>query len=147
YRYLLGEAPPELVGLIVEDPTLFAHAASRLAREIVLSGVERRLEPLALERQLRARAAAWRRLLTAESARLGVPIEFETMRAGRRAALARAAGEADALIVETAAMHEALDVWLGLDPSAPLGTLVLTPARRPSGEVVVVIDETESIDV
>src|SRR5690606_37986063 len=41
YRYLLGEAPPELVGLIVEDPTLFAHAASRLAREIVLSGVER----------------------------------------------------------------------------------------------------------
>src|SRR5690606_7233545 len=91
YRYLFGDAPPEIVGLVLEDPALLAHAGSRLAREIVLSGVERRLDPQALERDLRARAAAWRRWLEAESARLGFQVALETVREERRAALARAA--------------------------------------------------------
>lgn len=146
YRYLLGDAPPEIVGLVVEDPALLAHAGSGLAREIVLSGFERRLDPQALERQLRARAAEWRRMLEAESARLGMRIALETVREERRAALAHAAEHADALIVESAAVREALEIWRALPPGAPLRTLVVTPERRPSGDIVVVIDEAEPHD-
>src|SRR5690606_32425454 len=146
YRYLLGDAPPEIVGLVVEDPALLAHAGSGLAREIVLSGFERRLDPPALERQLRARAAEWRRMLEAESARLGMRIALETVREERRAALAHAAEHADALIVESAAVREALEIWRALPPGAPLRTLVVTPERRPSGDIVVVIDEAEPHD-
>ena len=144
YRYLLGDAPPEIVGLVVEDPALLAHAGSGLAREIVLSGFERRLDPQALERQLRARAAEWRRMLEAERARLGMRIALETVREERRAALA--AEHADALIVESAAVREALEIWRALPPGAPLRTLVVTPERRPSGDIVVVIDEAEPHD-
>jgi len=142
YRYLFGDAPPEIVGLVLEDPALLAHAGSRLAREIVLSGVERRLDPQALERDLRARAAAWRRWLEAESARLGFQVALETVREERRAALARAAERADALIVEAAALAEALEIWAGLPPRAPLRALLVT-AGRARGDIVVVTDEAE----
>jgi len=141
YRYLLGEAPPEIVGLVVEDPALLAHAGSGLAREIVLSGLERRLDLAALERQLRARTAEWRRALEAESARLGVRVALETVRDERRAALARAAERADALVVEAGAVLEALEIWTALPPQAPLRTLVLTPARPRGADIVVVTDE------
>lgn len=141
YRYLLGDAPPEIVGLVVEDPALLAHAGSRLAREIVLSGLERRLELAALERQLRARAAEWRRALEAESARLGVRVALETVREERRAALRAAAERADALIVDTSALRDALDIWTTLPSRAPLRTLVLTPGRPRSADIVVVTDE------
>jgi len=145
YRYLLGDAAPELVGLVVEDPALLAHAGSRLAREIVLSGVERRLDPEALERELRARSAAWRRALEAESARLGVRIALETVRDERRRALARAAERADALVVDSAALRDALAIWGALPPSAPLHTLVLTPGRVPAGGIIVVVDDDDLV--
>src|SRR5690606_30854392 len=135
-RYLLGDAPPESVGLVVEDPALFAHAGSRLAREIVLSGFERRLDPQALDRELRARAAEWRRMLEAESARLGMSVALETVRDERRSALARAAERADALIVETAAMREALEIWRPLPPGAALRAPIVTPARPPTRRIV-----------
>ena len=141
YRYLLGDAPPEIVGLVVEDPALVALAGSRLAREIVLSGLERRLDLDALERQLRARASAWRRALEAESARLGISVALETVREERRAALARAAERADALIVEMGALRDALEMWTALPPHVPLRTLVLTPGRQRSTDIVVVTDE------
>lgn len=144
FRYLLGDAPPEIVGLVVEDPALLALAGSPLAREILLSGLERRLELDALERQLRARAAEWRRALEAESARLGVRVALETVREERRAALARAAERADALIVEAGAVRDALEVWTALPPHAPLRTLVLRSELPPGTDIVVVTDEAAS---
>lgn len=145
-RYVLDDAPAEIVGLVVEDPTMCAHAGSRLAREIVLSGLERRLDTPALERELRARAAAWRRTLEAEGARLGVRVALETVRTERRIALAQAAGRAETLIVETAALREALEVWFELPPDAPLRTLVLTPGRRAGRDIVAVTGASDSAD-
>ena len=142
YRYLLGDTPPELVGLFVEDLALLAHARSGLAREIMLSGLERRLELGGLERQLRARSAALRRLFETESARLGVRHGFEVARGDWDAVLGRAAEQADALVVEPPGARGALHVWsrVELDPLAPLRTLLLTRGGwRPGGEVAVLI--------
>lgn len=138
YRYLLGDAPPTIVGLLVENPRLIAHARSALAREIVLSGIERRLEPESLERQLRARWAELRRLFDAESARLGIDARLELVREDRRAALAKAAERADALVVERDAAAEALELWSSLTRPASLRALLLAPPRWPAvGEIVV----------
>lgn len=146
YRYLLGDAPPEIAGLVVEDPALLAHSGSRLAREIDHSGLERRLDAESLGRELRASSAVWRRELETECARLGMKTTFETVRDERRRALARAVERTDALIVEKAALHEALEIWSALSPDAPLRILVLTPRRRPAGDVVVVTDAAEPSD-
>ncbi len=141
YRYLLGDAPPTIVGLLVENPRLIAHARSALAREIVLSGIERRLEPESLERQLRARWAELRRLFDRESARLGIDAELELVREEPRTALAKAAERADALVVERDAAAEALELWSSRTRPAALRALLLAPPRWPAiGEIVVLAD-------
>lgn len=141
HRYLLGDAPPRLVGLLVEDPRLLAHAGAALAREIGLSGTERRLEPASLERQLRARWSQLRRLFETEGARLGIEAELEVVREERRVALARAIERADALVVERDAAADALELWSSLAPPAPLRALMLAPARWPvGGDVVMLVD-------
>lgn len=141
YRYLLGDAPPTIVGLLVENPRLIAHARSALAREIVLSGLERRLEPESLERQLRARWTELRRLFDIESARLGIDATLELVREERRTALAKAIERADALVVERDAAAEALELWSGVTRPASLRALLLAPPRWPAaGEIVVLAD-------
>lgn len=141
YRYLLGDAPPTFVGLLVENPRLIAHARAALAREIVLSGVERRLEPESLERQLRARWSELRRWFETESARLGIAAEVTLVRDDPRQALAKAIERADALVVERDAAADALELWSSLTRPATLRALLLAPPRWPvAGDVVVLAD-------
>ena len=145
YRYVV-DTPAEIIGLVVEDPAMFAHAESRLAREIVLSGLERRLEAAALERELRARAAEWRRTFEAGGAQLGIHVALETVRAERRTALAQAAARSEGLIVESAALREALEMWSRLPPDAPLRSLLIAAALHERGEVVAVHDGSDAAD-
>lgn len=145
YRHVV-DAPTEIIGMVVEDPAMFALARSRLAREIVLSGLERRLDAQALERELRARTAEWRRAFEAGGARLGLSVALETVRAERRAVLAQAAARSEALIVESTALREALEIWSQLPSNAPLRTLLVTAGRRMGGEIFAVIDASDAAD-
>jgi nucleotide-binding universal stress UspA family protein len=98
-RHLLGDLPTELLGLFIEDTLLLQHAGSRLAREVVLSGRERPLDPAALERQIRAQSAQVRACFERAAARLGLPHAFQVRRGEIVPELARQAAEAEALIV------------------------------------------------
>jgi hypothetical protein len=110
-RHLPQNAATELLGLFVEDARLLAHASSRLAREIVLSGGERALERPALERQMRAQAAEQRRRFESAAVRLGLPHAFHVARGERFAELVREAADAEALVVTLAAHAAALRGW------------------------------------
>lgn len=147
YRYLLGEAPPTIVGLFLEDPRLMAHARSTLAREFVLSGLERRFEAESIERQLRAHWSALRRLLEAEGRRLGIEPEVEIVREDPRAALGSAAERADALVVERDVAREALEIWARARGPQPLRALLLAPPEWPPiGDVVVLVGADSSAE-
>ncbi|HEX5420031.1 MAG TPA: hypothetical protein VFY39_08530 [Gammaproteobacteria bacterium] len=125
YLRVVGGEQAELLGLLVEDPRVAAHAGSRLAREIVLSGLERRLEPAGLERQLRARAAQLRRRFEAAAAKLGSRHDFQVVRGELLTEVLRAAERADALIVDAAGAPFAPSAW-----SLPDLQRLLRAARR-----------------
>ncbi|HEX7080000.1 MAG TPA: hypothetical protein VF329_03195 [Gammaproteobacteria bacterium] len=147
YRYLLGEAAPEVVGLFVEEEALLAHAGSQLAREIEMSGADRRLELAGLERQLRARSGALRRLFEAEGARLGLRAAFEVARGDCANVLSRAVERADALVADADAARAALEVWGRAGTTIPLRALLLTPGRWPqAGDVVLVVGRPADLD-
>jgi hypothetical protein len=149
YLQLLDEVPQQLLGLLLEDSDVLALARSQLAREIVLSGLERPLDPVRLERQLRAQSAGVRRSFERHAARLGVEFRFEIVRGEPLSELRRAAETADALVVDVAARGgAALDTW----PHRNLRQLAETPLRRvvftrqgwdAGTEVVAVVDAAE----
>jgi hypothetical protein len=107
-RYLQGSSAAELLGLFVEDSRLLAHASSALAREIVLTGRERRLERPALERQIRAQATEQRRRFEAAATHLGLRHAFHVARGEWVAELLHEAADAEALVVTLAAHAAAL---------------------------------------
>lgn len=115
FRLLIGEMQAELHALLIEDARLAAHAGSRLAREIVLSGQERALEPATLERQWRARAAAMRRRFEAAAAALGWRHEFRIVRGEPLAELEAAAGAADVMIVAGTELGPGSRRWSAAD--------------------------------
>lgn len=110
-RHLPEGAASELLGLFVEDARLLAHAGSALAREVVLTGLERPLERSTLERQMRAQAEEQRRRFESAAARLGLPHAFHVARGERLAELVREAVNAEALVVTLAARAAALRGW------------------------------------
>lgn len=114
-QQLLDIAATELVGIFVEDQRLVAHAASRLAREVIFSGQERSLDVRALERQLRARALEAKRRFEEDATRLGLQHEFQILRGDLVAELVRHAAHAEALIVGVARDTPlALQKWRGV---------------------------------
>jgi hypothetical protein len=146
FRLLIGEMQAELEALFIEDARLAAHAGSRLAREIVLSGQERPLEPATLERQWRARATAMRRRFAAAAAALGWRHEFRVVRAEPLAALEAAAGAADFMIVADAEHGAGSRTWSAADLhrlAAPrLRALLVARAGWTRGrEVIAVLTE------
>ncbi len=149
-RPLAGGAAAEVSGLLIEDPRLLAHAGSRLAREIVLSGLERRLEPAALERQLRAQAGQVRRRFESAAARLGWRHDFRVVRGERLDVIERAAETADALVVDALRGAEAASPWSPADlrrlARTPLAALLLLREGWTAGREIVVVlsDEAEA---
>lgn len=124
---LAEDAPQALLGVLFEDPEVLAIARSPLAREIVLTGAERTLDPIRLERQLRAQSAAVRRAFEQHAARLKLAHSFEVVRGEPLTELLRAARTADALVVDVVTRSVApLGGW----PSTLLRRLAETPLRR-----------------
>ena len=124
---LFDEARVELLGVLVEDRSVLAHAHSTLAREVVLSGLERRLDPTRLDRQLRARAGAVRKAFERGAARLGLVHSFEIVHGNPLDELRRAARGADALLIDASARAACR---LGDWPQRTLQELAGTPLRR-----------------
>ena len=124
---LLDEPPVELRGLLVEDVAVLACSRSMLAREVVPTGRERPLDPIRLERQLRAQSALVRRAFERDAARLGLEHVFEIVRGDPLSELQRAARMADSIVVDAAAraLHRP-----GAWPRHALRRLAETPLRR-----------------
>jgi hypothetical protein len=141
-RYLQSGAT-ELLGLFVEDARLLAHASSRFAREVVLSGSERPLERPALERQIRAQAEEQRQRFESAAARLGLRHSFHVARGERLAELMREATNAEALVVTLAARPAALRGWsvdaLRELAHAPLRTVLFAREGWSTGSRIVTL--------
>lgn len=101
-RWLTPTQAQEVLGLFVESESLLAHAQSRQAREVLLTGAARSLDRHILERQIRAEAARARSRFEAASARLGLVHRFETARGDFLHESIRRAAGAQALVVTMA---------------------------------------------
>jgi hypothetical protein len=149
-RYLIGDRPVELSGLLIEDTRLVAHTGSSLAREIVLSGLERRFDPPTLERQLRARAAAVRRRFEAGAAEFGWRHRFHVVRGELQAELLRAAGAADVVIVDAASSWSASSIWTPAELArlarSPLSALLVVREGWVRGREIVAVLSDEAED-
>lgn len=111
-RHLVLSGSPELVGVVVENVRLLEYARSRLAREIVPSGLERPLDAVLLERQMRAQSARVKAHFEAVAARLGLPHAFQIARGELVAELTGRTAEAEALIVSLSAAAGAAGTWV-----------------------------------
>jgi hypothetical protein len=143
-RYLPISAA-ELLGLFVEDARLLAHAASSLAREVVLSGGARPLERASLERELRAQAAEQRRRFEAAAGRLGLRHAFRIARGEPLEELLQGAAGAEALVV--AAGGFGLQTWtreaLHALAHAPLPSVLFARETWSTGTGIVAYLEDE----
>lgn len=149
-RQIVPTGALEMLGLFVENARLLEHAQSRLAREVMLSGRERRLEPQGLERQLRAEAARARAQFESAANRIGVAHGFQIARGDIAVELLRRATEAQALIVSLA--EEASRVGYGLGAAlrevlaAPLPLLLIARRGWLLGESIAVVVGNDAED-
>jgi len=147
---LLERRDRRLLGLAIEDTDLLAHARSRLATEIVLSGIARPLKLRNLERQLRAQSTAIRAAFEERASQLGLPHAFKILRGTAAAELTLAAAGADLLIVELPRVATGVQsVWsarLEQLSAAELPTVLFAREGWSAGNTVVaVIDTPEEI--
>lgn len=112
-RDIAIERDRRLLGLFIEDAEMLAHAQSRLATEVVLSGAARPLDFAKLESQLNAQSSAIRQIFEREATRLGLPHAFRTLRGRLVNELAVAAADADMLVIELARLTAgAQSIWV-----------------------------------
>ncbi len=147
-RCLFNESFRHLRGLFIEDPQLFEHARSRLAREVLISGIERRLEIGEIGRQLRAQAAEVRRQFESSAAMLGVPFSFEIARGEPLVEIARVVTGAELVVVSLS--HEAPEARTGWTATiqqlehAQIQTLLLARKGWSTGDAIIaVLDDSE----
>jgi hypothetical protein len=110
-RHIANRRGSELLGLFIEDIEILAHAQSRLAREIILSGMERPLNLSDLERQLRAQSSEARRIFERVAAQLGVPHAFQVSRGEVIDELVRMSAGAQILLVGVGTESAVSRVW------------------------------------
>lgn len=112
-RDIATDRDRKLLGLFFEDTALLAHARSRLATEVVLSGAARPLDLSRLERQLNAQSRTIQQIFEREAARLGLPHAFRTLRGQLVSELTVAAANADMLVIELAKLAaSAQSMWV-----------------------------------
>jgi hypothetical protein len=121
-RCILSENVTELLSVFVADVELLAHARSRLAREVLLSGAARRLDSEAVGRQMRALSSLAQRELDTGAARLGLQHSFRFARDETVIELAAEAHEADTLVVT-------LSEAFGIGPALRSALVKLVAAR------------------
>lgn len=141
---LSAGAGAELLGLFVEDVRMLEHARSHLAREIMLSGRERALEPAALERQLRAQSRIARARFEAAAARLKLQCAFQVARGEIPAELIRRAADTEIMVLSLA-RDTVLRVWeadaIRQLAQTPLRALLFARERWKNGAPVLVVLE------
>ncbi len=150
-RDIAVELDRKLLGLFIEDTELLAHAQSRLAKEIVLSGAARPLDFAKLEKQLNAQSLAIRQIFEREAARLGLPHAFRTLRGQLVSELAVAAASADMLVIELARLTAgAQSRWLGQLEQICLAdlpnVLYAREGWKSGSTVIAVIDEPSDVE-
>jgi len=150
-RCMIKEALPELIGLFIEDIRLLEHAHSRLAREVMHSGVERPLDLAALSRQLRAQSARVRRRFESAASELGLPCTFQIARGEVFAELTSRAAQAEALVVTFATQSTGLRAeWLAAVrqlSSQPVRSLLFAREGWTTGtSILAVIDESTNAE-
>lgn len=131
----------ELLGLFVEDQWLLEHAKSPLAREIVMSGLERPLETGRLERQLRAEATRVRGLFEAAAAQAGIRHGFRVARGELVEELLRAAANAEAIVVALTRSERRRGASLGALARAGLRALLFARESWLTGRNIVAVVE------
>jgi hypothetical protein len=143
----------EIESLFVEDATLLEIAAFPFAREISLSGRQRReLSPEIVARQMRAAAAAIARRLTALAQRAEVPFHLTVVRNEPIAALAQACAmhgpwNVVALGDPLSATDGALLAHLFTSVPGTTGLIVVGPmAKRAEGRIVAIVEDIADFD-
>jgi hypothetical protein len=138
----LASAPTlELLGLFVEDPWLLEHAKSPLAREVVMSGLERPLEAHRLARQLRAQATQARSGFEAAAARAGLRHGFQIARGELVDELLRAAANAEAIVVALTGRDRRRSATLGALTRAGLHALLFARESWLTGRSILTVVE------
>jgi len=115
----------ELLGVFVEDMRLLEHARSRLAREVLLSGVERPLDAKTLSRQIRAQSQRVRGDFEAAARKLGLPHSFRFARGEGYAELVLHSTGTETLVITAATSGAARAAW-----QPTLDTLLSASLRR-----------------
>jgi len=111
---LAGLLNAELVGVFVEDINLLRLAGLPFARELnAWSALERPLDPLAMERQLRLQAAKVRQALAGVATRRNIRWSFRIARGQVTGEILTAAAEADLLALGKASWAATRHVRLG----------------------------------
>jgi nucleotide-binding universal stress UspA family protein len=142
-RHLHRATAYEFLGLFVEDTYILNHAQSRLAKEVMLSGLERPLQRSTLERQLRAQSTQIRQQFEAAASQLGLFHSFRVARGELVAELVQQAQEAEALVISLTKNSPRLNELVGTAmerlSEAPLPLLLLAREGWFSGQCIVVL--------
>jgi len=135
----------DLTGLFIEDEDLLGLGGLDFVRQIdTRTGLARAIDTASMERELRAQASRARRRLEESATLRQVTWSFRVVRGRVQSAVAEAAGEADLVVLESAARPIARHLHLG----APCRTawrfcrsaLVLRAARPLAAPVAVLYD-------
>lgn len=132
----------ELTGVFVEDAALLGLSEHSFVRELRLPGHEwHPLDPGRIAEEVRAAAAAARRMLDAHCAALGVPSLFEIVRGDPTEAVAALLDTSDILaLIEPGTAAERLAAGMAAPATRPAATLLVPPrVRRHHGPVVALV--------
>ena len=137
----------QFLGLYVENQSLMEHARSRHAREVRLTGPQRELNPVTIERQIRAEARRARTLFEAAGTRLGMDCRFETARGDILLEPIRRAAGAQALVLSIAQTEEIRisrpDFLRQLFETGPPLVLIARPGWLSGRSVAVLVRDAE----
>jgi hypothetical protein len=145
-RHLSQDSGAELLGVLIEDVAVLEHAQSHLAREVLLSGVERQLEAAVLEKQIRAQAASARARFEQLARRLGLRHGFLAARGEMIGELIKSASGAQTLVVDVRTIHQHVSFSASIKRliAARMPALLFAKERWTQGSGILAIVEDET---
>lgn len=147
--YLSRDSGAELLGVLIEDVSVLEHAQSHLAREVLLSGVERQLEAAVLEKQMRAQAAGARARFEQMASRLGLRHGFHATRGEMIGELIKSASGAQTLVVDVRTIHQHVSFSASIERLMAARTPALLFAKErwaPGSGILAVVDDEMSAE-
>ena len=145
-RHLSRDPGAELLGLLIEDVSVLEHARSHLAREVLLSGLERPLEEKLLEKQIRAQLAGVRARFENLARQLGLRHGFHVMRGEMISELIKGAAGAHTLVVDVQTIHQHVSFSASVARLVAVETpaLLFAKERWSSGAGILAVVEDEA---